>query len=234
MLRLDHVLISEPGFVLAADWEASEGGVLALIGPSGAGKSSLLAVIAGFLAPDQGRVLWRGQDLTALAPGDRPVSILFQDNNLFPHLSVMQNVGLGIRPDLRLTAPDRQRVAEVLATVGLAGTEGRLPGSLSGGQQSRVALARVLVSGRPLVLMDEPFAALGPAQRREMLTLTRQVLAAKAQTLVLVTHDPAEARAADLVVVVAEGLAEAPLVSAQAFDHPSAAFAAYLGEMTSK
>lgn len=230
MLKLDDVLITEAGFSLAADWEAPEGGILALIGPSGAGKSTLLAVISGFLAPDRGRVLWRGQDLTGLPPGGRPVSILFQDNNLFPHLGVAQNVGLGLRPDLRLSDADRRAIADVLATVGLSGAGDRKPGSLSGGQQSRVALARVLVSGRPLVLMDEPFAALGPAQRREMLALARQVLAAKGQTLVLVTHDPQEARAADRVVVVADGVASAPIASEPAFANPSPALAAYLGE----
>ncbi len=109
------------------------GAKVALIGPSGAGKSSLLAAIAGFFPPVGGRILWQGADIGALPPGDRPLSILFQDQNLFPHLTVAQNAGMGLRPDLRLTAAERERVAAALAKVGLAGWKRGFRGSFRAG-----------------------------------------------------------------------------------------------------
>jgi thiamine transport system ATP-binding protein len=230
MLTLDAVELQLGGFSLRANWSLPAGGVTAVIGPSGGGKSTLLGLIAGFVPPARGRILWHGQDLTGLAPGARPVSILFQDHNLFAHLSVAQNVGLGLRADGRLSKEEQAAVAAVLARVGLAEMGGRKPASLSGGQQSRVALARVLLAGRPLVLMDEPFAALGPGQRHEMLALARAELGARDISLLLVTHDPAEARAADRVVLVADGVAEPPVAAAALFADPPAALRAYLGK----
>ena len=175
MLRLDRLILSQDDFRLAADLTIDAGTMVAILGPSGAGKSTLLAAIAGFVTPASGRILWQGRDITQAPPGARPVSILFQDQNLFPHLTVAENVGLGIRPDLRLSAPDRARVSAALDRTGLSGHDDRLPASLSGGQQSRVALARVLLRARPVMLLDEPFAALGPALKATMLDLVAEI-----------------------------------------------------------
>lgn len=230
MLRLDRVEIAEGAFRLRADWQAAERGRIAVIGPSGAGKSTLLAAVAGFVTPVSGRVLWRGQDLTPLPPAARPVSILFQDNNLFPHLTVAQNVGLGLRPDLRLTDDDRARVADSLARVGLDGKETRRPGALSGGEQGRVALARVLLRARPILLLDEPFSALGPALRAEMLDLVAEVAGESGATVLLVSHDPQDARRfADEIVVVMNGVAAPPAPAGPLLDDPPAALRDYLG-----
>lgn len=230
MLRLDQLTLQQEGFALTADLSVEAGSKLALIGPSGAGKSTLLNLISGFLAPSGGRVIWDGVDLTGLAPGERPVSILFQDNNHFPHLSIAQNVGLGIRPNLKLTAAEQQQVEAALAHVDLSGLGHRKPATLSGGQQSRAALARVLVQKRPLVLLDEPFAALGPALKAEMLELVDQVLAETGATLIMVSHQPEDARAiASHVSVVAEGTVTAPMETAQLFANPPQALRDYLG-----
>jgi len=229
MLTFEKTVLRQGDFALAADLAIAPG-VTAVIGPSGGGKSTLLAAIAGFLQPAEGRVLADDADLTPLAPGERPVSMLFQDNNLFPHLTVAQNVGLGVAPNLRLSAADVQAVTSALAQVGLAGFDARKPAALSGGQQSRVALARVLVADRPVVLLDEPFAALGPALKDEMLALVREVLVKAGKTIVMVTHDPQDAKAvADMVVLVAEGVAQAPTKTAEIFAHPPDALRAYLG-----
>ncbi len=229
MLTFENVTLTQGDFALTADIAIDEG-VTAVIGPSGGGKSTLLSAVAGFLEPQSGRVLCNDQDLTGLAPGKRPVSMLFQDNNLFPHLTVLQNVGMGMRPDLRLKTGDEQTILHALTQVGLAGYADRKPAALSGGQQSRVALARVLVADRPLVLLDEPFAALGPALKDEMLTLVRDVLVKAGKTVVMVTHDPQDARAvADRVVLVADGDASAPVATQAIFDDPPAALRAYLG-----
>ena len=230
MLRLEGLEIRQGDFALSADWALGDGSICAVMGPSGGGKSTLLAVIAGFLAPQTGRVSWDGRDLTGAAPGERPVAMLFQDGNLFPHLTAAQNIGLGIRPDLRLAAADKARVAEALARVGLEGYGARKPGALSGGQQSRVALARVLVQSRPLLLLDEPFSALGPALRAEMLDLVAGLCAEKGATLLMVSHAPEDAqRIADRVVLVDEGVAEAPVATAEAFARPSDRLRRYLG-----
>ncbi|MDX5403287.1 MAG: thiamine ABC transporter ATP-binding protein [Rhodobacterales bacterium] len=230
MLTVEDVVIRQDDFVLHADFAVQTGSVVAVIGPSGGGKSTLLNVIAGFFAQVSGHVRWEGRNLTSLPPAQRPVAMLFQDNNLFPHLTVAQNVGLGIRPDLRLSDAERAIVAQALARVGLAGLEARKPASLSGGQQVRVALARVLVQRRPLVLLDEPFAALGPALKAEMLDLVAQLAAETGATILMVSHDPADARRiAAQVILVAEGVAHPPQPTAALLDNPPPALAAYLG-----
>ncbi len=230
MLTLENLTLRQGDFGMTADWSLPAGARLALIGPSGAGKSTLLAAISGFLAPASGRVLWRGEDLAPLPPGKRPVAMLFQDGNLFPHLSVARNVGLGLRPDLRLTDEDRAAVTNALSRVGLTGLEDRRPAQLSGGQQSRAALARVLVMQRPLLLLDEPFSALGPALRREMLDLVGEVAEEAGATLIMVTHDPEDARRmAGLTAVVAEGRAEAPVATGALFADPPESLRSYLG-----
>ncbi len=231
MLVLDALRIDQTDFHLSADLAVDAEDRVAVIGPSGAGKSTLLAAIAGFVRPTSGRILWEGRDITGLPPGERPVSILFQDQNLFPHLSVARNVGLGIRPDLRLSAPDRDRVKQALAQTGLEGLGDRLPGTLSGGQQSRVALARALLRDRPVLLLDEPFAALGPALKAEMLDLVVTLASRNHMTVLMVTHDPADARRlAPRTIIVAEGRAHPPAGTAAILDAPPPALAAYLGK----
>ena len=230
MLTLDDVVVENGAFSLATDITLPERSIVAVIGPSGAGKSTLINGISGFFPISQGRIMWAGADITALPPGRRPVSMLFQDNNLFPHLSVAQNVGLGVRPDLKLDGPQRQRVTDALARVGLEGLEARKPGTLSGGQQSRAALARVLVQNKPLILLDEPFAALGPALRVEMLKLVADLAEESGATVLMVSHAPADARQiADQIILVADGLAHAPVATAELFDNPPAALREYLG-----
>ena len=229
MLIFEGVKLVQGTFTLTADFTVPNG-LTAVIGPSGGGKSTLLNAVAGFLAPQTGRITWKGRDLTPHDPGARPVSMLFQDNNLFPHLTVAQNVGLAMRPNLRLTSDDKAAVAQALARVGLEGYADRKPGALSGGQQSRVALARILVADRPLVMLDEAFSALGPAMKDEMLDLVQTMLVAAGKTVLMVTHDPQDAlRVADHVVLVADGAAAAPLATATIFDAPPPALKAYLG-----
>jgi len=230
MLTLEAVTIRQDGFTLSADFKIAEGRFIAVIGPSGAGKSTLLDLVAGFRMPDAGRVSWQGRDLGPLQPGERPVSILFQDNNLFPHLTVAQNVGLGLRADLRLGKDDKAAVAQSLARVGLDGMGPRKPAALSGGQRSRVALARVLLQRRPVLLLDEPFGALGPALKHEMLALVSALADEAGLTVLMVTHDPEDARRwAPETVLVADGKANSPMATQDLLDHPPEALRTYLG-----
>lgn len=231
MLELSSLVLTQGDFRLEAHLSLSEGSSVALIGPSGAGKSTLLAAIAGFLPPTEGRIRWRGQELAGLAPGKRPVAMLFQDGNLFPHLDIFRNVALGISSRGRLSEAERGRVEQALERVGLSGYGSRTPGELSGGQQSRAALARVLVQDRPLLLLDEPFAALGPALRAEMLALVAELRAETRATLLMVTHEPDDARRiADQIVLVAEGRAAPPAPMRALLDDPPPALRAYLGD----
>lgn len=225
-LKLDHLLIVQDDFRLEADLTLPAGGRVAVIGPSGAGKTTLLQAIAGFVQADAGHILWQGKQIDGLAPGLRPLSILFQDQNLFPHLTLAQNLGLGLDPTLRRV--DRAAVETAMERVGLGGLGARRPAQLSGGQQSRAALARALLRARPVLLLDEPFAALGPALKAEMLDLVDE-LAGEALVL-MVTHDPDDAqRFASLCVLVAGGQAHPPAPTQALFADPPPALARYLG-----
>ncbi|OBQ69678.1 thiamine ABC transporter ATP-binding protein [Mesorhizobium erdmanii] len=193
-VRLDKVSFSYGEVQLAFDVQFAAAEITAIMGPSGSGKSTLLNLVAGFETPGSGHVLIGGADVSAAPPAARPVSMVFQENNLFAHLCVEQNVGLGRSPSLRLTEADRADIAGALARTGLAGKEKRLPRELSGGERQRVALARVLVRDRPVLLLDEPFASLGPALRDDMLDLVAAVHAERGMTVLFVTHQPEDAR----------------------------------------
>lgn len=230
MLKLEQAVIRQGGFEMHADMTLLPGCKYAVIGPSGAGKSTLLGAIAGFVNLRAGRMAWDGSDISHATPGARPVTMLFQDNNLFPHLTVVQNAGLGIRPDLRLNVAERNQVAQALARVGLSDQGHKRPGQLSGGQQSRAALARVLLQAQPLVLLDEPFAALGPALRVEMLDLVSGLVEELGATLVMVTHSPEDVRRiADEVIFVEGGRAQAPRPAEALMQDPPPELRAYLG-----
>lgn len=136
MLELDHVTADFDGFRLSGDLTLARGAHLNLIGPSGGGKSTLLNLIAGFIEPSSGAIRINGKDMAGVPPARRPVTILFQEHNLFPHLDAAANVGLGVHPGLKLSADDRARIAKALADVGLEGMGGRKPADLSGGQRA--------------------------------------------------------------------------------------------------
>lgn len=217
MISLEGIQVVQGSFTLSAALSLPKGTRVALMGPSGSGKSTLLSLLAGFTLPDAGTLHLNGADVTRLPVASRPLSILFQDGNLFPHLNVFDNVALGIEPSLKLQAQDIHRVTEALAQVGLDGMAQRKPADLSGGQQSRVALARMLLRDQPLALLDEPFSALDPALRREMLALVRDLCAQTGLTLIMATHDLRDAeRLCDHVVLLDNGTIalDAPLTDA--------------------
>lgn len=186
-LTLDHTRFHFHGSI--------QGGcITGVIGPSGSGKSTLLNLVSGFERPDTGRILFGREDMTLDHPSKRPVSLIFQDNNLFGHLDLFTNIGLGIHPSLRLSRVEQLAVSEALARVGLAGMEKRKPATLSGGEKQRAAFARALVRQKPVLLMDEPFAALDPGLRFTMATLLAELHEETKSTVLVVTHDPDEVR----------------------------------------
>lgn len=176
------------------DCSFQAGQITALLGPSGSGKSTLLSLLAGFEVPESGHIVFGGADMTSAAVTDRPVSMIFQENNLFAHLSVFDNVALGISPALRLDVGDKTQVEQALSAVGLGDFARRRPSELSGGERQRVALARVIVRRKPVLLLDEAFGSLGPALRGEMLDLVSAIQRERQMTTVMVTHFPEDAR----------------------------------------
>lgn len=234
-VQLDNVAFSYGEAPLSFDVTFAAGVVTAIMGPSGSGKSTLLNLVAGFETPQSGRVLIGDHDVTDDPPSQRPVSMVFQENNLFGHLSVEQNVGLGRSPALKLREHDRAAVSDALARTGLAGKERRLPRELSGGERQRVALARVLVRERPVLLLDEPFASLGPALREDMLDLVAALHAERAMTVLFVTHQPQDARRIAEAMVFVEDGRIAAIGAAQTFFGGGGpeAFRRYIGTETS-
>lgn len=188
------------------DLVVNRGECLGIVGPSGSGKSTLLSLIAGFTPVSEGDIRVNGRSIVYEKAFDRPVTEVFQANNLFAHLTLRQNIGLGIHPDLKLSAAQWQQVDHALEDVGLETLGARLPSALSGGQQSRAALARALLRDRPVLLLDEPLAALGPAQRQTMLKLIRQMIETRKMCGLLVSHQPDELiTTCDRIAFISEG-----------------------------
>lgn len=234
-VELRDVRFVHPEMAFAFDLDVPAGQVAVILGPSGAGKSTLLDLVAGFRRPDAGRIVIGGKDVTELPPESRPVSIVFQDNNLFAHLDVAANVGLGRRPDLRLGAEDRGMAAAAIARVGLAGKEKRKPAELSGGERQRVAIARALVRRLPVLLLDEPFASLGPGLRDDMVGLVAELHAEIRMTVLMVSHDPQDAMRLSAHVIYVEAgriAAEGPAGELLMSGGP-VALASYLGRPAS-
>lgn len=188
MLTLTDVTWLYHHLPMRFSFTADAGERIAVLGPSGAGKSTLLNLIAGFLSPASGAVILAGNNHTRTPPAKRPVSVLFQENNLFNHLTVRQNIGLGLHPGLKLNDAQREETEALAGKMGLMEYLERLPGELSGGQRQRVALARCLIRKQPILLLDEPFSALDPALRKEMLNLLDTQCRELNMTLLMVSH----------------------------------------------
>ena len=205
-LVIDALALRYPGFDALYSLDVPRGALCALIGPSGGGKTTLLNAIAGFETPVSGRLDFGGASLPGKPPHARPMTVLFQEHNLFPNLTAFKNVGIGLDPGLRLAPAQRAQVDEALRRVGLAGKEQRLPSELSGGERQRVALARALARDRPLLLMDEPFSGLDPGLRKDMLALTDELRKERGTTVLLSLHTPEDMLGvAELAAFVTEG-----------------------------
>lgn len=206
MLKLNDVTWLYQHLPMRFTLSVQQGERLAVLGPSGAGKSTLLNLIAGFLPPASGTILINDQPHTTTPPARRPISMLFQENNLFHHLTVRQNIALGMHPGLKLNPAQTASLQTIAGQMSIDSLLDRLPGELSGGQRQRVALARCLVREQPVLLLDEPFSALDPALRQEMLTLVSDVCQRQHLTLLMVSHSVEDAaRIAPRSLVVADG-----------------------------
>jgi putative spermidine/putrescine transport system ATP-binding protein len=198
-----------------------------MLGPSGSGKTTTLRLIAGFERPDEGRVVLAGRDVTEQPPYARDVNTVFQDYALFPHMTVDENVGYGLRIKRVARREREERVTEALRTVRLEGLGARKPSQLSGGQRQRVALARAIVNHPQVLLLDEPLGALDLKLRQEMQIELKRIQREVGITFVYVTHDQDEALTmSDRVAVFNRGRIEQVGVPAEIYEHPLTEFVA--------
>lgn len=206
MINFDHILYRYQQQAMNFHFSVAAGEKIAILGPSGAGKSTLLSLIAGFQFAESGTILLNNEDHTRTPPASRPVSMLFQENNLFAHLTAEQNIALGFHPGMKLNAEQKVQLEQIAEQVSLTPLLKRLPSQLSGGQRQRVALARCLVRSQPVLLLDEPFSALDPALRNEMLALLETICDSRQLTLMMVSHNTDDAaRIAPRAMVVDNG-----------------------------
>jgi len=216
----------------AVDLEIAEGEFFALLGPSGCGKTTLMRLLAGFERPDAGRILLDGADIAGLPPHRRPSSMMFQTYALFPHLSVAQNVGFGLKQQGWDKARATARIAEMLAVVRLEGLEQRRPSQLSGGQKQRVALARALAPQPRILLLDEPLAALDRRLREDTQLELKTLQRTLGLTFMIVTHDQDEAMVvADRMGVMNQGRIAQVGPPREVYERPASRFVAeFIGE----
>ena len=228
MLKLNFSL-KESYLTISTNISLEPEKIYAVVGPSGAGKSTFLNLISGFASISSGTIIWNGQEISNLPPAKRSVSILFQDNNLFPHLSVWRNLALAVTHWPKISRDNEEKLKAVMSEVGILGLENRKPSQLSGGQQSRVALARVLLQKNKILLLDEPFSALGPSLKDQMLELIKKIAKNKKLLVLMVTHEPADAKkVASQTLVVKDKKVHPPLSTEKALDPINGPLADYL------
>ena len=228
MLKLNFSL-KESYLTISTNISLEPDKIYAVVGPSGAGKSTFLNLISGFASISSGSIIWNGQEISNLPPAKRSVSILFQDNNLFPHLSVWRNLALAVTHWPKISRDNEEKLKAVMSEVGILGLENRKPSQLSGGQQSRVALARVLLQKNKILLLDEPFSALGPSLKDQMLQLIKKISKNKQLLVLMVTHDPADAKkVASQTLIIKDKKVHPPLSTEKALDPLNGPLADYL------
>ena len=228
MLKLNFSL-KESYLTISTNISLEPEKIYAVVGPSGAGKSTFLNLISGFASISSGTITWNGEEISNLPPAKRSVSILFQDNNLFPHLSVWRNLALAVTHWPKISRDHEEKLKAVMSEVGILGLENRKPSQLSGGQQSRVALARVLLQKNKILLLDEPFSALGPSLKDQMLELIKKISKNKKLLVLMVTHDPADAKkVASQTLIIKDKKVHPPLSTEKALDPLNGPLADYL------
>ncbi len=206
MLRVENLSYQYDDNHFDFSFNAPVGSITAILGASGSGKSTLLSLICGILPTQKGKIFFQEQDFTKQNTHERPLSILFQEHNVFNHLTAQDNIALGINPNLSINAKGKAQIHDAARLVQIDPLLTRYPDELSGGQKQRVALARCLARKRPLLLLDEPFSALDTALRQEMLTIVKSLAKKENITVLMVTHQIEDAKAiADQMLWIKNG-----------------------------
>ena len=219
--------------VRGIDLEVTEAELVTLLGPSGCGKTTILRTVGGFLTADEGQVILGGRDITHLPPEKRPTAMVFQNYNLWPHMTVFENLAFGLKLRKIPRRTIEEEVTQFLALFSLEGNEKKYPSQLSGGQQQRVATARALILKPEILLMDEPFSALDAKIRVQMREELKRIQIELKITVLFVTHDQEEAMSiSDRIVVMSRGKFEQTDTPAEVYDHPKNRFVAeFMGDM---
>jgi putative spermidine/putrescine transport system ATP-binding protein len=213
--------------------DVRKGELITLLGPSGCGKTTVLRSVGGFLDSDSGDILIEGKSILKAPPEKRPTSMVFQGYNLWPHMTVYDNLAFGLKIRKKKKSEIEQDVSDVLKLVRLPGAERKYPGELSGGQQQRIAVARSLLLKPAVLLLDEPFSALDAKLRHEMREELREIQSKTGLTMVFVTHDQEEALSiSDRIVVMNQGHIEQIASPQEIYDDPNTLFVAqFIGKM---
>jgi ABC-type Fe3+/spermidine/putrescine transport system ATPase subunit len=232
MITFEHVSKTYPEFAMHIDFSIQEGELVSILGPSGSGKTTTLRLIAGFEHPENGRILINDRDVTAKSPAERQIGYVFQDYTLFPHMTVAENVGYGLRVRHRPAEEIRTKVGELLELMDLPGYEDRDVSTLSGGERQRVAIARALAVDPVLLLLDEPFSSIDEVLRRDLRDEIVRLQKRLGITVVFVTHSQQEALAiSDRVAVLREGRVIQYDAVEELYHHPQDRFvASFVGE----
>ena len=189
MLSLNNVQFSwsvEEKFEF--NFSIKKGEVVTIEGPSGVGKSTLINLISGFLVPERGEILWLNKRIDNLQPNERPTSTIFQNNNLFEHLSCFDNVCLGVSSNLKITSREKENINSLFRELGITKIMERMPNEISGGQEARVSIIRALMTKKPILLLDEPVSSLDQETREETLKIIKKTSKKYNLTLVIVSH----------------------------------------------
>ena len=212
--------------------EVAKGEMVTFLGPSGCGKTTTLRMIAGFVSPTSGSITIAGKDMTSVPVNERAIGFVFQNYALFPHMTIYKNVGYGLKARGEKDADIHDKIINALKLVGLSGDENRYPNQLSGGEQQRVALARVIVMEPSLLLMDEPLSNLDAKLRIHMRTEIRRIQKALGTTCLYVTHDQSEAlTVSDRIVVMSRGKVEQIGTPLEIYGSPASTFVAdFIGQ----
>ena len=234
ILKLENITKSYDGKVILDDLnlEIGKNEFVTLLGPSGCGKTTTLRIIGGFEMPDQGRVMFEGQDITGISPDKRHINTVFQKYSLFSHMSVAENIAFGLKLKKKSKSYIQDKIKYALKLVNLDGFENRSVDSLSGGQQQRIAIARAIVNEPKLLLLDEPLGALDLKLRQDMQYELIRLKNELGITFIYVTHDQEEALTmSDTIVVMNQGYIQQMGTPEQIYNEPENAFVAdFIGE----
>lgn len=234
LIRLEHISKSYDGNMILDDLNLSihENSFVTILGPSGCGKTTTLRIIGGFESPDQGRVIFDGQDITNLAPNKRQLNTVFQKYALFTHMDIAQNIAFGLKIKNKTDAYIKDKIKYALKLVNLEGYEHRMPESLSGGQQQRIAIARAIVNEPKVLLLDEPLGALDLKLRQDMQYELIRLKNELGITFIYVTHDQEEALTmSDHIVVMNQGYIQQEGSPEKIYNEPENAFVAdFIGD----
>ncbi len=234
LITLEHISKSYDGQLILDDLnlEIHENSFVTLLGPSGCGKTTTLRIIGGFEKPDQGRVIFDGQDITSLAPNKRQLNTVFQKYALFTHMSIADNIAFGLKIKNKSDSYIKDKIKYALKLVNLEGFENRMPDSLSGGQQQRIAIARAIVNEPKVLLLDEPLGALDLKMRQDMQYELKRLKEELGITFIYVTHDQEEALTmSDHIVVMNQGYIQQEGSPEMIYNEPENAFVAdFIGD----